>query len=47
MLHTDVKVLLTDLPVEVILKILEYLEVRFITEVLSMVSTLFRDLAED
>lgn len=40
-------VCLTDLPVEVILKILEYLEVRFITEVLSMVSTLFRDLAED
>ena len=30
------------LPVELILKILEYLEVKFITEVLAQVSVLFR-----
>ena len=33
---------LTELPIEVILHILQYLNVRFITEVLAEVSTLFR-----
>jgi len=38
---------LTELPIEVILHILQYLNVRFITEVLAEVSTLFRDIAAD
>ena len=43
-MQTDSKdvVGLVDLPCELILKILEYLEVKFITEVLALVSTLFR-----
>jgi len=38
---------LVDLPVEIILQILQYLEVKFIVNVLAEVSQLFRDLAED
>ena len=38
----DVSLRLTDLPVELLLHILQYLEVKFISEVLSQVSDIFR-----
>jgi len=41
------RVSLDDLPVELLLKIFEYLDVKFITDVLAQVCCLFRDLAED